>query len=303
MKAEDIKKVLIIGAGTMGQQIGFQCAIHGFEVALYDVAQDVLDKSLKRLNRLAAEFTVAGKLTEEEACQALDRISATTDAAAAAAEADLVSESVPEDPKLKGRVFAQFNELCPERTVFTTNTSSLVPSMFAEATGRPIQFAAFHFHDVRLTNVVDIMPHPQTAPETVALIKAFAKKIGQVAIVMEKENYGYVFNFMLMDWMKSAQTLASRNIATVEDIDRAWMGVMHAPAGPFGIMDSIGLDTALKVTDYWAEVLDDQQAKMNADFLRQYVEAGSLGVKSGCGFYEYPKPAYARPGFIDGKEA
>jgi 3-hydroxybutyryl-CoA dehydrogenase len=301
MQLEDIKKVLIIGSGTMGQQIGFQCAIHGFEVALYDVAQDVLDKSLNRLERLAAEFTAAGKLTEEEARQAIDRIFATTDVVAAADEADLVSESVPEDPKLKARVFAQFNELCPERTVFTTNTSSLVPSMFAEATGRPAQFAAFHFHDVRVTNMVDIMPHPGTAPETVDLVKAFAEKIGQVAIVLEKENHGYVFNAMLMDWMKTAQTLASRGVAGIEDIDRAWMGIMHAPVGPFGIMDSIGLDTALKITDYWAGVLDDPQARMNADFLRTRVDAGNVGVKSGRGFYEYPDPVFARPGFIEGR--
>jgi len=302
VKVEEIKKVLIIGAGTMGRQIGFQCAVHGYRVALYDVAQDVLDKSLKGLERLAGEFTAAGKLTKDDSRQVLDRITLTTDAAAAAADADLVSESVPEDPKLKARIFAQFNDLCPERTVFTTNTSSLVPSMLAEATGRPDRFAAFHFHDVRFTAIVDIMPHPGTAPETIALIKAFAVSIGQVAIVLEKENHGYVFNAMLMELMKTAQTLAVRGVASIEDIDRAWMGVMHTPVGPFGIMDSIGLDTALKVTDYWAGVLQDPQAKMNADFIRRYVDAGKLGVKTSRGFYDYPDPAYARPEFMKGKE-
>lgn len=173
--------------------------------------------------------------------------------------------------------------------------------MFAEATGRPAQFVAFHFHDVRVTNMVDIMPHPGTAPETVDLVKAFAEKIGQIAIVLEKENHGYVFNTMLMDWMKTAQTLASRGVAAIEDIDRAWMGIMHAPVGPFGIMDSIGLDTALKITEYWAGVPDDPQARMNADFLRTRVDAGKVGVKSGCGFYEYPDPVFSRPGFIEGR--
>lgn len=292
---------MIIGAGTMGQQIGFQCASHGFDVVLYDVAPAVLDKSRAGLDKLAGDFVAGGKLTKEAADRSLERILMTSDPAAAAADADLVSESVPEDPELKARVFAQFNDLCPSRTVFTTNTSSLVPSMFAEATGRPAQFAAFHFHDVRLTNIVDIMPHPGTAPETIDLVKAFAEKIGQVAIVLEKENHGYVFNTMLMDLMKAAQTLASRGVAAVEDIDRAWMGIMHTAVGPFGIMDSIGLDTALKVTDYWAGVLNDPQARMNADFVRQYVDAGNLGVKSGRGFYNYPEPAFSRPGFIAGK--
>lgn len=301
MQIEDIKKILIIGAGTMGQQIGFQCAACGFEVVLYDVGQDALDKARVRLEKLARDFVAFGKLTDEEAKRSLERVKLTTDAGEAATDADFVSESVPEDPELKARVFAQFNDLCPSRTVFTTNTSSLVPSMVAEATGRPDKFAAFHFHDVRLTNIVDIMPHPGTSPDTLDIVKALAEKIDQVAIVLEKENHGYVFNNMLMDLMKTAQTLASRGVASIEDIDRSWMGVMHTPVGPFGIMDSIGLDTALKVTEYWANVLNDSQAKMNADFLRKYVDAGDVGVKSGRGFYDYPHPAFSEPGFIDGK--
>ena len=303
MEVEDIKKVLIIGAGSMGQQIGFQCAIHGFEIALYDVAQGVLDKALTRLDKLAGGFVAAGKLSQADAKRALDRIEISTDAARAAGDADLVSESVPEDPDLKSRVFAQFNALCPERTVFTTNTSSLLPSMLAEATGRPDRFAAFHFHDIRFTRIVDIMPHPGTSPKTIALIKAFADKIGQVALVLKKENPGYLYNAMFMQLAKAAQTLAAGGVASVEDIDRAWMGVMNAPIGPFGIIDSIGLDTVLKVTDYWAEVLQDPQMKKNADFIRKYVEEGKLGTKIGRGFYDYPNPDFVKPGFIDKKEA
>jgi len=303
MELEDIKKVLIIGAGTMGQQIGFQCAIHGFEIALYDVAQDVLDRALTRLEELAGGFVAAGKLSQADAKRALDRIEISTDAARAAGDADLVSESVPEDPDLKSRVFAQFNALCPERTVFTTNTSSLLPSMLAEATGRPDRFAAFHFHDIRFTRIVDIMPHPGTAPKTVTLIKAFADKIGQVALVLKKENPGYLFNAMFGELAKAAQTLAAGGVASVEDIDRAWMGVMNAPIGPFGIIDSIGLDTVLKVTDYWAEVLQDPTDEKNADFIRKYVEEGKLGTKIGRGFYDYPNPDFVKPGFIDRKEA
>ena len=303
MKVEDIEKVLIIGAGTMGHQIGFQCAIHGFKIALYDVAQDVLDKALTRLEKLAGGFVAAGKLSQADAKRALNRIEKNTDAVKAAEDADLVSESVPEDPDLKASVFAQFNLLCPERTVFTTNTSSLVPSMFAEATGRPDRFAAFHFHDIRFTRIVDIMPHPGTAPKTITLIKAFADKIGQTALVLKKETSGYLFNAMFMELVKAAQTLASNGVASVEDIDRAWMGVMNAPVGPFGIIDRIGIDTVLKITDYWAEMQKDPQAKKNADFMRNYVEEGKLGVKIGQGFYEYPNPAFVKPGFIDKLEA
>ena len=301
MKVEDIKTVLIVGSGNMGQQIGFQCAACSYDVILYDISADMLEKAMGRMGKLAKNYTASGRLTQEETEAAIGRIRTETDAAKAGEAADIISESVPEDPALKGRIFGQFNEICPERTVFTTNTSSLLPSMFAEQTGRPDRFAALHFHDTRFTHVVDIMPHPGTSPETVALIEAFAKKIGQVAIVLQKENSGYVFNAMLMNLLDSAQTLAANRVAAIEDIDRAWMGVMGTPIGPFGMMDGIGIDTAHKVTDYWARQTDDPQKKANADFLKQYVDKGHLGVKTGRGFYIYPKPAFQQPGFIDGK--
>ncbi len=302
MNIDDVRQVLIIGAGNMGQQIGFQCAVSGYDVIFYDVGQGALEKAKDRIGKLAKTYMTAGRLTEESAHASLKRVKMEYDAEKAGRNSDFVSESVPEDPVLKGRVFAQFNKICPVHTVFTTNTSSLIPSMFAEATGRPEKFAAFHFHDVRVTSIVDIMPHPGTSEETVGLIKAFAERIGQVPIMLKKENFGYVFNAMLMELFKSAQTLAANNVATAEEIDRAWMGVMHTVAGPFGIMDSIGLDTAWKVTDYWANKTKDPQSLANAAFLKQYVDEGHLGVKSGKGFYTYPEPAFGKPGFIEGRK-
>ena len=298
MNLEDIKTILIIGSGTMGQQIGFQCAVSGFDVIMYDIANDMLETADKRLDKLAKSYIAAGRLTDDTADAARAKIQMTTDPQAAGEQADFVSESVPEDPKLKGRVFAQFNEICPSHAIFTTNTSSLVPSMFAEATGRPERFAAFHFHDIRVTNIVDIMPHPQTSPEIVDIIEAFAIRIGQIPIMLKKENFGYVFNALIMELFKSAQTLAANDIASIEDVDRAWMGVMHTPVGPFGIMDSIGLDTVWKVTDYWANIVKDPQQIANAAFLKTYVDKGALGEKTGKGFYAYPKPAYSASDFV-----
>jgi 3-hydroxybutyryl-CoA dehydrogenase len=302
MKVEDIKRVLILGAGTMGQQIGLQCAVHGYEVVYYDLAQEILDKGLKRVARLGSWFVSNGLLTEETLRHALGRISATPDAAEAAKDADLISESVPEDPQLKSKVFAQFNKLCPERTIFTTNTSMLVPSMFAAATGRPEKLVALHFHDTRSTNVVDVMPHPGTDPEVTQLVHDFAASIGQIPIVLHRENNGYVFNTMLSSLFTSALTLASRDVAGIEDIDRAWMGVMHTPMGPFGIMDQIGLSTVWTITDYWAKKTGDPQAQANADFLKRYVDRGHLGFKTNQGFYSYPAPAYTQQDFLSGAE-
>ena len=299
MKIDDFRRVLILGAGTMGQQIGFVCALHGYDVMFYDIKQEILDESMGRIKKLAGFFVSIGRITESQIDEIFSRISISTDPEEAAKEVDIVSESVPEDPALKSQVFSQFNELCPERTIFTTNTSMLVPSMIAEATGRPEKFAALHFHDVRSTNVVDIMPHPGTSEETTHLIEAFAKSIGQTAIMLHKENFGYVFNTMLSSLFLSALTLASRGVASVEDIDRAWMGVLHTPMGPFGIMDQVGLGTVWTITEYWAKKQGDKRSQANADFLKQYVEKGHLGAKTRQGFYSYPDPSYAAPDFLD----
>jgi len=301
MQANDIKRVLIAGAGTMGQQIGFHCAASGCDVVFYDIGQELLDNALKRVEKLAGTYVKSNRLTREAADMALQRIRMTVDPEDAGKNADFVSESIPEDPELKGRLFAQLNDICPEHTIFTTNTSSLKPSMFADATGRPERLAAFHFHDLRVTNVVDIMPHPGTSQETVSLIEAFAEHMGLLPIMLKKENNGYVFNAMLMELFRSAQSLAAKGVASVEDIDRAWMGVMHTPIGPFGIMDSIGLDTVWKITDYWANKLQDKNALANAEFMKQYVDSGHLGAKTGRGFYRYPDPAYAQAGFLEKK--
>ena len=302
MKIDDIKRVLILGAGTMGQQIGLQCAMHGYDVVYYDISQEILDQALRRVARLGSWYASTGRLTEEELQHALARISATPDPAKAAQDVDLVSESVPEDPELKGKVFGQFHKLCPERTIFTTNTSMLVPSMFAEAAGRPEKLVALHFHDLRSNHIVDVMPHPGTAPQVVDLVRDFAESIGQIVIMLHRENSGYVFNTMLSSLFSSALTLASRKVATIEDIDRSWMGVMRAPMGPFGIMDQIGLSTVWIITDYWAKRTGDAQAQANADFLKQYVDHGHLGFKTNQGFYSYPNPAYTDQKFLSNRQ-
>jgi 3-hydroxybutyryl-CoA dehydrogenase len=297
-----IKHVLIIGAGTMGQQIGLQCAMHGLDVTLYDIKPDILQSALERIDSYADGLVESGRLTAGEAEVALARIATTTDPQQAASQADLVSESVPEEPALKAAVFGQFNALCPPHTLFTTNTSSLVPSMIAGEVGRPEQFAALHFHQpVWDANLVDVMPHPGTSAETVTQLEAFARQIGQIPIVLRKENYGYVFNAMYNALNREAITLAANGVASVEDIDRAWMVVMKMPVGPMGMLDVVGLETAWHITDYWAKALDDPQLRVNADFLKTYVDRGWLGVKTGRGFYTYPDPAFAQPGFLEGE--
>jgi 3-hydroxybutyryl-CoA dehydrogenase len=288
VRIDDVRRVLVVGAGTMGRQIALQCAMHGYDVTLYDVAPECLDAALVEIGGFADHLVTWGRLTREEADAALGRIETTCDAAEAAAGADIISECVPEDPVLKGEVFARLNELCPARTIFTTNTSLLLPSMFAEATGRPARFAALHFHQhVWEATVVDIMPHPGTAKETVELLRAFAERIGQTPIVLSRESRGYVFNAMLDAWISSALGLAASGLATVEDIDRAWTVVTKMMVGPFGVIDVVGVDLVWHVAESVAQVTGDPEHRAQADFLKGYVDKGWLGVKSGRGFYAY----------------
>jgi 3-hydroxybutyryl-CoA dehydrogenase len=299
MDIADVRRVLIVGSGTMGLQIGLQCATHGYDVAMYDLEPAALDAGARRMRAYAEELVAAGRIGSATRDRALGRVTWTSDPAAAAAEADILSESVPEDPALKGRVLGQFNALCPSRTIFTTNTSSLLPSTFAAAAGRPDRFAALHFHTpVWQSNVVDVMPLPGTARETTDLLWAFARKIGQIPIHVRKESPGYVFNAMYNTVNREAITLAANGVASVEDVDRAWMAIFKMPIGPFGMLDLVGLDTVWHITSYWAGRTGDAQMRRNATFLKGYLDRGCLGVKSGEGFYRYPSPAYAGPDFV-----
>lgn len=300
MRIEDVRRVAVVGAGTMGQQIAFQCAGHGYDVALYDVDPGAREEAKARIDGYAAGLEAGGLFTSEMRESALARITVTSDLGGAARDVDLLSEAVPEDPDLKGRVLADFNAACPARTIFMTNTSTLVPSQFADATGRPERLLALHFHlPVWVNNLADVMPHPGTTPAVTELVVAFARRIGQVPIELHREYHGYVFNSMYSALNRAAITLAQQGVASIEDIDRAWMHVTKAPVGPLGALDAVGLDTAWMITDYWARELGDEQLKANAAFLKAYVDRGDVGVKTGRGFYTYPDPAYARPGFIE----
>ena len=278
--------------------------MHGYHVTFYDLSDEILSQSLKRIEKLGSSFFVPiRRITIEQLREIMGRITTTSNPEEAARETDLISESVPEDPEIKAKVFEKFNKLCPERTIFTTNTSLLMPSKFAAATGRPEKLIALHFHDVRTTNIVDVMPHPGTDPSVTVLVRDFAVSIGQIAIMLHRENNGYVFNAMLSSICTAALTLVTTGVASIEDVDRAWMGVMRMPIGPFGMMDQMGLKTVWHVNDYWARNTQDipaNQMQANADFLKQYVEKGELGAKTKKGFYTYPNPEYAKAEFLSG---
>ena len=294
LKIEDIKNVLILGSGTLGLRVGLQSAISGFDTIIYDINDKAIEQAKATQGKILKSLLKREIIDEALAQKALSRIKWSTDAASAAAEADFINESVTEDLEIKKKVWEQFGQLCPKHTLFTSNTSYMMPSTLADFTGRPAQFCAFHFHDVFVANVVDIMPHPGTEPWIIELLKTMGKRLNQTPVVVNQENPGYIFNYMLMAMLGAAGALLTKGIANFEDVDRSWMGNFNMPVGPFGMMDNVGLDTTWSVL----KTRTDEKSKRFAAFLKTYVDQGKLGIKSGEGFYKYPNPAYKAPNFI-----
>lgn len=291
-----IKNITIIGTGNLGSRIGLQAAISGYNVIFYDITESVLNKAKVSIEKLSLQLIKSNLMAEIQKSVALARIEYTTDLKKALADCDLVSESVTEDLTIKEKVWKQISELASAKTIFTTNTSYLLPSQLASISGRPEKFCAFHFHDVFYARVVDIMPHVGTDLTLIPLLEELGKKLNQVPVIVKKESAGYIFNFMLMALIGAAGKLKTKDIASIEDIDRSWMVNFHMPMGPFGILDSIGLDTAWHVV----KERDDTASQAFASLLKEYIDQGKLGEKSGTGFYTYPKPAYRDAEFLKG---
>ena len=293
---KDIKNILIIGSGTLGLRIALASALNGYKVTIYDIKEEAFVQAKKIQGSLIKILIKENRITTADGEKTLQNQVFTTDAVQAAADADLVSESVTEDLELKKKVWKQFGELCPDKTIFTTNTSSLLPSLYAEETGRPERFCALHFHDVFYANVVDIMPNPNTEPWIIDLLKAYGESIQQTVVIMKRESPGYIFNAMLISVLGAAGALVTFDVASIEDVDRSWMGNWKMPSGPFGIIDEIGLDTAWHVV----HVFKDEKSKRFSKLLDSYIQQGKLGRKTGEGFYKYPNPRFQDEDFIKG---
>lgn len=295
IESMQIKNISIIGTGNLGSRIGLQAAISGYQVIFYDISDAAIEKAKLVIDKIIVQLIKAGTLTDDTQQAALSRISYSTNLKNTLADCDFISESVTEELSIKEKVWKQIGEVAPDKTVFTTNTSYLLPSQLANVSGRPEKFCAFHFHDVFYARVADIMPHPATDPSLIPLLQELGKSLNQVPVIVKKESPGYIFNFMLMAVLGAAGRLKTKDIASIEDIDRSWMVNFHMPTGPFGILDNIGLDTAWHVV----KEREDAASQAFAKLLKEYIDQGKLGEKTGEGFYKYPKPTYRDPGFLN----
>lgn len=294
MKAEEIKKVLLIGSGTMCQQVAVQCALFGCEAVIYAINEKEKQRAVDEIPAVVlAPIVKAGFATQKQADETLKRISYISAPEQTPADINLVSESVPEDYATKQVAWGAFAPYLPAHAVLTTNTSTLAPSRYMEACGAPERFLAWHFHTpVFFQNMADVMPTPKTDAAYTQCMMEFSLRVGQNAVLLEKETPSYLANNMLVPVMRAALSLYVDGAASVEDIDRAWMAVRRADAGPFGIMDKIGLDVVRHTLGGGPE-FDREYAVLDA-----MLEEGKLGAKSGEGFYHHPNPSYQSENFV-----
>ena len=288
-----INNITIIGSGNLGTRIGLQAAVSGYRVTFFDLNEKAFESSRTTIAKILKYLVHSNKISKSEISEINARMRFTTILSDAVQDADLISESVTEDLIIKQKAWTEIGTLAPANTIFTTNTSYLLPSQLAHYSGRPEKFCAFHFHDVFYSRIVDIMPHAGTDPALIPLLEEVGKKLNQVPVLVKKETPGYIFNSMLMAVIGEAARLLTQELASIHYIDKSWMVNFNMPAGPFGIMDNIGLDTAWHVVKERKDVNSIAFASM----LKTYIDQGKLGEKSGEGFYKYPDPEYKREEF------
>ncbi|MDK2562247.1 3-hydroxyacyl-CoA dehydrogenase [Romboutsia sedimentorum] len=282
------KNITVAGSGILGSQIAFQTALKGFNVSVYDINDEVLARAKEHFKCLMGNYQKDLIATQEEVHTAYERITYSCDLAAAVADADLVIEAIPEVVQIKTDFYTKLGQVAPEKTIFATNTSTLLPSMFAQATGRPEKFLALHFaNEIRKNNTAEIMKHAQTDTKVFEDVIEFAKAIGMVALPLHKEQPGYILNSLLVPLLDTAQSLLIDEVADPETIDKTWRVATGAPLGPFAILDLVGITTAYNIASVKAKE-GNKHSKKLAHFLRtEYIDKGKLGVATGEGFFKY----------------
>jgi len=287
----DIRRVTVLGTGVLGSQIAYHAAFHGYAVTAYDVDARAVEAAGARFSGLAESYRNDGVegASEDRTEGARQAIRLTPDLADAVADADLVIEAIPEVLELKRDLFTRLGALAPARTIFATNSSTLLPSDLKESTGRPDRFLALHYaNQVWRQNTAEIMGTTDTDPDVYAAVVAFAAGSGLVPIELRKEKAGYLLNSLLVPFLNAAARLLVEGVADPETIDKTWRIGTGAPAGPFQIYDAIGLMTPYNM----ALANGTAQSQQFAAFLKQnYIDKGRLGVSTGEGFYRYP-PRY-----------
>ena len=318
------RKVVIAGGGVLGTQIGLICAYHGFDTTFWLRSESSIGRTTPKIERysalmledLAKAKALIGNpiggmlyprglirswqgitaeaidtLIEEGKKNFAEKVHIELDLAKALSGAYIVIESMTEEPKAKIGMYNAMRDLLDENTILCTNSSTLLPSMFAEYTGRPEKYCALHFaNTIWKNNTGEVMGHPGTDPAIYQKVVEFAAAIGMVPLQLHKEQPGYILNSMLVPFLSAAQALWANGVADPETIDLTWRLATSAPAGPFQILDIVGLETAyninqMKPAAQQEGTLENRMGKL----LKEKIDRGETGVNAGKGFYDYTK--------------
>jgi 3-hydroxybutyryl-CoA dehydrogenase len=293
------KNITVAGSGVLGSQIAYQTAFKGFNVSVYDINDEALERAKERIEKLKLRYQEDLNATNEEVDAAFNRMSFNSDLSKAVADADLVVEAVPELVDIKTDFYKKLGKVAPEKTIFATNSSTLLPSQFAEATGRPEKFLALHFaNEIWKNNTAEIMKHPGTNESVFHDVIDFAEAIGMITLPLQKEQPGYILNSLLVPFLEAGQKLLLNGIADPETIDKTWMVATGSPKGPFAILDIVGVTTAYNIAHAKGQAGVKESKKLAELLKKEYIDKGKLGTNSGEGFYKYPNPSYLKPDFL-----
>jgi len=280
-----MKKICVLGAGTMGAGIAQAFAAKRFEVVIRDIKDDFVDNGLNTIKKNLERLVAKGKMEGNEKDAILGRVSGTVDINQAS-DCDLIIEAAIENMDVKKQIFTELDKLCQPQAIFATNTSSLSITEVASATSRPDKFIGMHFFNpATVMKLVEIIKGMTTSEETYNAVKEVSVAIGKEPVEVA-EAPGFVVNRILVPMINEAAGILAENIASAEDIDKAMQLGANHPIGPLALGDLIGLDVCLAVMDVLASETGDPKYRASI-LLKKYVRAGWLGRKSGKGFFEY----------------
>lgn len=288
MKIEDIKNVVIAGAGVMGSSMAQNFAQYGYKVSLYDLKDEFLERS-KNLIEINQKTSVEkGILTQSESAELLNNIKFTCEKDCFK-EADLVVEAIIENIDIKHSFWKEVSEAAPKQAILTTNTSGLSITKIAEAVELPERFCGMHWiNPPHIIPLIEVINGDKTAPETSKLVYDISNHIGKKPIMINKDAAGFVLNRFQFAILREAMHIIEQGIASKEDIDNVFkygLGIRYACLGPLEIADLGGLDTFYNISSYLFKDLSD--TKDVSSILSELAKNGEYGVKSGKGFYDY----------------
>ncbi len=285
-ETKPMRRIAVIGSGTMGNGIAHVAALSGLEVVLYDIAEEALARGTANIARNMDRQLRSGRLAADEKAAALARIQATDDLARAVSRVELAVEAAPEDPSLKYRLFAELDRLAPPGAVLASNTSSISITTMGARTARPDRVIGMHFmNPVPLMRLVEVVRGLRTSGETVRAVVELATRLGKTPVEVN-DFPGFVSNRILMPMINEAIFALTEGVAEAEAIDAVMRMGMNHPMGPLALADLIGLDTCLGILEVLHRELGDDRYRP-APLLRKYVAAGWLGRKSGRGFHSH----------------